>query len=62
MDDERTHVKAKKFVVNRSKKTTPKKRWKEVVEKDMLVTGFKKTDPKYRSLWRQTWLQKLANP
>ena len=51
MDDERTPVKAKHFEVDCLKKGTPKKSWKEVVEKDMLVTGLR-TDGQGRSFWR----------
>ena len=40
MFNEKTSLKAKSFVVDGSKKGRPKKRWKEVVEKDMLVRGF----------------------
>ena len=39
MNDERTPVKAKNFVVDCSKKGRLKKRWKEIAEKDMLITG-----------------------
>ena len=39
MNDERAPVKAKNFVVKHSKIGRPRKRWKEVVEKDMLVRG-----------------------
>ena len=42
----------KNFVVDGSKKGRPKKRWKEVVEKNMLITGLKRTDAQKRSLWR----------
>ena len=51
MDDERTPVKAKKSVDDGSKKDRPKKRWKEVVEKDMLARGLR-TDIPDRSFWR----------
>ena len=44
MDDEKTPIKAKNFVVEGSKKGKPKKKWKEVVEIDMLVRGLKRTD------------------
>ena len=50
MDDERSPVKAKSIVVDGSKKGRPKKRWKEVVEKDMLVAGFIRTDVQDRFL------------
>ena len=59
MDGERTPVKAKNFVVDGSKKDSPKKRSKEVVEKNMQVRGLKRTNAKDHSLWRfgcQNWL------
>ena len=49
MDDKRTPVKAKNYVVDGSKKDRPKKRWKEVVEKDRLVAGLRRTDAQDRS-------------
>ena len=48
MDNERNPVKAKKFVIDDSKADL---RNKEVVEKDMLVTGLR-MDEQGRSLWR----------
>ena len=50
--DEKAPVKAKKFVVEGSKKDQPKKRWKEMIEKDMLERGLKSTDAQDCSLWR----------
>ena len=44
--------KAKIFLVNGSMKGRSKKRCKEVVEKDMLVTGLRRTDSQNRLLWR----------
>ena len=44
IDDERTLVKAKNLVVNGSKKGRPKKRWKDVTAKDMLIRGLKRMD------------------
>ena len=61
MDDERTPVKAKKFVVERSENGRPKKRWKEVEEKEMLVREFKRTDALDR-FFIEDWLQKSAHP
>ena len=52
MDDERAPSKAKEIVVGDSKKGRPKKSWKEVVEKDMLVRRLKRSDAQDRSLWR----------
>ena len=43
MDDERV-PKAKKFVVDGSRKAKSKKRWKKVVEKVIVVRGLRKTD------------------
>ena len=40
-DNERTQVKAKNFLVDRSKKGTPKKRWKEFMKKDILARELK---------------------
>ena len=48
MNNERNPVKAKKFVTDDSKADL---RNKEVVEKDMLVTGLR-MDEQGRSLWR----------
>ena len=48
MENERNSVKAKKFVIDDSKADL---RNKEVVEKDMLVTGLR-MDAQGRSLWR----------
>ena len=59
MDIERTPVNAKNFVVDGSEKGIPTKRWKEVVEKAMLVTGLRRTDAQDRYLWRlgcKNWL------
>ena len=50
IDDEKTPVKVKDFVVYRSKKNRPKKRWKKVVEKDMLERGLRRADAPDRSL------------
>ena len=44
MDEERATEKAKKFVVEGSKKDKRKNRWKKAVEKDLLVRGLKRTD------------------
>ena len=43
-DDERAPVNAKIFVVNGSKRGRPKKKWKEIVEKDVLAKGLKSSD------------------
>ena len=52
MDDERAAVQAKKFVVEGSEKGRFKKRWKEVVKKDMLVRGLRRTKAQDCSLQR----------
>ena len=52
MGNERAPVKAKNFVVEDSKNGQPKKRWKKVVEKHMLMRGLIRTDAQDRFLWR----------
>ena len=41
MNDERTLIKSKIFVGDGQKNARPKKRWKEVIDKDMLASGLK---------------------
>ena len=63
MDDKRAIVKSKELVVEGSKTGRPKKRWKEVVEKDMLVRRLKRTDAqdgRYRCLAANTCSPILA--
>ena len=48
MDNERGPVKALHLDVDGSKKDRPKKRWKEVVEKDMVDRGLQMKDAQDR--------------
>ena len=43
------------------KNGAPKKRWKGVAEKDMLVRELKRTDKQSR-LFMEAWLQKPTHP
>ena len=52
MVDERAPIKAKSYVVSDSQKSRFKKKWKEVVEKDMLVRGLRRTNARDCCLWR----------
>ena len=58
MDDEKAPVKAKSLFLKVQKKGRPNKRWKEVVQKDMLVRGLKRTDAQDCSLWRFGWMNR----
>ena len=52
MDDERTPVKAKQLVVDCSKRGRPKKRWKDLIVKNMLARGLKRSSAQDRAVWR----------
>ena len=51
-DEERAPLKAKKIIVEGSTKGKPKKRWKEVKEKDMLIRGLKRVNAQVCCLWK----------
>ena len=51
MDKQRAPVKVKRFVAEDSKKGKPKKRWRDVMEKDVLVRGLKSTNAHNHSVW-----------
>ena len=59
MDEERAPVRARKFEIEGSKKDRLKKRWKEVMEKDMLVRVLKRSNAQDRSLWRLCFKKRL---
>ena len=52
MDDERARVIAKNFIADSSKRGRPKKRWKEAIEKGLLIRALKKSDAQDRAVWR----------
>ena len=52
MDEERGPVKALKLEVDGTKKGRPKKRWKKVVESDMIARGLQRLDAQDRERWR----------
>ena len=61
MDDEKNPVKAKHFLGDGIKKGRPKKRWKKVVEKDMLATSLTRTDVQNHSFWRLSCENRLIS-
>ena len=52
MDEERDPVKALLLEVDGTKKERPKKRWKEVLERDMTAGGLQRLDAQDRERWR----------
>ena len=61
VDNERGPVQALDLNVDGSKKGRLKKRWRELVEKDMIDRGLKMMDAQDRLLW-VIWLLKPADP
>ena len=51
MDDEIAPLKAKNFVIGGLKEGRPKKIRKEVVEKEMVAKGLRRTDAQDLSVW-----------
>ena len=51
IDEERGPVMALHLEVDRSKKGCPKKRWKDVLECDMITRGLQKLDAQDRERW-----------
>jgi len=60
MDNERGPAKQLQLTLEGSKQGRPKKRWKELVEKDMVDRGLKKTDAKDRLLWKSGYKNRLT--
>ena len=52
MDEERGPVKALKLEVDGTKKGRPKKRWKKVVQSDIIARGLQRLDAQDRERWR----------
>jgi len=57
---ERGPAKALQLTLEGSKQGRPKRRWKELVEKDMVDRGLKKTDTKDRLLWKSGCKNRLT--
>ena len=58
INKERAPEKTKNFIVDSLKKSRPTKKWKEVVEKNILAGGLKRINLCPGSLFVETWLQK----
>jgi len=52
MEEERVPVQAMKTAVDSSKKGRPKKKWSEVLERDIKERGLQKSDAYNRDVWR----------
>ena len=52
MDENRGPAKALHFQIDGSKKGRPKKRWIEILEKDMLEKRLKRIDVQDRDFWK----------
>ena len=52
MDEERGPVKALHLKVDETKKGRPKKRWKEVLKRDMIARGLQRLNAQDRERWR----------
>ena len=60
MDENRGPAKDLHFQIDGSKKRRPKKRWKEVLEKDMRERELKRVDPQDRGFWKLCYKNRLT--